>query len=184
MIKEYEQFVQSRKNKDYATISSRLNDERTADLLHAVLGVASELMELHQATDKNNELEECGDVLFFATLGLEACGSSLTDVINEGIVTTEQPTDVTDPLDALKSVLFKGKSVDAYLPAFKRLFVNTVKLVITIYDLHLLMESNRAKLNTRHSVQENYEEESANRNIEEEREIMTKFLTTTQGDNV
>lgn len=183
MVKEYEQFVQSRKNKDYATISSRLNDERTADILHAVLGVSSELYELMQATDDANKLEECGDVLFFATMGLEAIGSPLSS-IPEGDIRVVPLGELTDPLDALKAILYRGKPVDNYLGSFKCLFVNSIAMVTTQYSLATLTTSNQAKLNIRHSVQENYEEESANRNVEEEREIMTKFLTTTQGDNV
>lgn len=182
MIKEYEQFVQSRKNKDYATISSRLNDERTADILHAVLGVASEAYELMQAIDEANKLEECGDILFFATMGLEAIGKPLSTLTEDTLQTRHLPG-VTDPLDALKAILFRGKLVDDYLESFEVLFTNSIVLIKKEYPLSLIIESNQVKLNARHKVQQNYEQESANRNVKEERTIMTKFLTTAQGDN-
>lgn len=74
---EYMSTVLERENKNYAEISSVVQEEQNIRLIHSALGVSSELLELIQAIsggDRYEILEELGDLWWFTMLGFDALG--------------------------------------------------------------------------------------------------------------
>lgn len=70
-------------------------DDEIGKLLHAAVGVAGESGELLDAIkktwiygkplDRENLVEECGDALFYISVLLDNCGSSLQEAMQENI---------------------------------------------------------------------------------------------------
>lgn len=83
---EYADFVQSVKSEHYDEIRERLNDPKTIDMLHSVMGVAGEAGELIDAfkkyviygkeLDLENFKEELGDLLWYIEVGAHAADTS------------------------------------------------------------------------------------------------------------
>ena len=74
---EYMSTVLGRENKNYAEISSVVQEEQNIRLIHSALGVSSEFFELTQAisrADRGEIIEELGDFWWFTMLGFDALG--------------------------------------------------------------------------------------------------------------
>lgn len=69
--------------------------EKMSRLLHGMIGVCTEIGELQdmvkkhliygKAFDQVNVLEECGDVLWYVALALDACGCTLSECMERNI---------------------------------------------------------------------------------------------------
>ena len=70
-------------------------EDKTLRLVHAAMGISGEAGEVVDAVkkhwiygaplDKENLLEECGDVLFYVSACLSLCGFSINDAMNHNI---------------------------------------------------------------------------------------------------
>lgn len=80
---------------EYTPEFLRPGDRTRARLLHAALGVCTESGELQDMLKKHlmygkdfdptNVIEECGDILWYVALALDACGYSLSDCMARNI---------------------------------------------------------------------------------------------------
>lgn len=87
--KQYSQESGATDLREYSPIQARLNDELTAKLTHYALGLGTEVGEIQDALKKYvaygkpvdlvNLVEEAGDVLWYLSRLLEACGSSFDE---------------------------------------------------------------------------------------------------------
>lgn len=80
---------------DYKLITDRLNNEETARLIHAGLGLATEAAEFQdmlkkhimygKPIDKVNLAEEIGDTLWYCALALRTLGFSFEEIMDKNI---------------------------------------------------------------------------------------------------
>lgn len=88
---EYQVLAGLTENKDFDGIRNRLQDPKTIRLLHAAIGLSTEAGELLDALKKHifygkelditNIKEELGDSLWYTAEGVDACGSTLEEVM-------------------------------------------------------------------------------------------------------
>ena len=92
---EYTAKVLSTESSDMAAIIHRLSNPDTVRLLHAAIGMATEAGEIldqikkhifyGKELDKVNIMEECGDALWYTTVGLDAVGFDLDTAMEVNI---------------------------------------------------------------------------------------------------
>jgi len=90
---EYQQQALRTAIKDYETFKNIQSTHR--HIIHAHLGMSSETGEIGDAIKKHliygqpldiaNLLEECGDVLWYVSLMVSACGSTMESVMEQNI---------------------------------------------------------------------------------------------------
>lgn len=95
LSKDYMDKVLYLRNQDYVGIHSRVTTPAQMDLLHSVIGMASEIGELVDAVkrhifygenmDVTNILEEFGDLFFYTALGLDVLGFTFEDAMQANI---------------------------------------------------------------------------------------------------
>lgn len=164
--------------KDYpmdATLYSKLairTSPRKDQMVHCVLGIASELSELYEG----NYIEELGDVCWYLNEGCDFIGVDLMDLdVSEGGL--DPLRDLSDHLgklaDLVKRHEFYKKDLD-----HGEVFILLSKMYSEVLeicndyeiDIDEVLEKNILKLKTRYPLK--FEEEKAvNRNLEEERKI-------------
>lgn len=157
--------------------TARMPTETCSDLLHGALGVMTEVVELHDAHDEVNTIEELGDVMWYCALLCRATGSNLEDVWDEDVGALAFRNVLTDAgklLDLVKRQLAYGKPAD-------QLEVNRLvgRIVIGVHVASVLAgscieevcERNIAKLQKR--FPEKFTEAAAvNRDVAAEREVL------------
>jgi NTP pyrophosphatase (non-canonical NTP hydrolase) len=111
---------------------------RLSRLLHAALGLCTEAGELQDQIkrhlmygkdfDPTNVMEECGDLLWYIALALDATGYSLSDCMERNInkLRARYPEKFTSEralnrdLDAEREMLERGRAPDPYVAAAER----------------------------------------------------------------
>ena len=137
-------------------------------LLHAALGLTSDINELVHSSDRTNEIEEAGDSLWYAAIACEALhadiASSFTDGLNEDRkwsrleLSERLRTRAAEVADATKAKIFYGKSesdatpIDVVLLGDVQDIVRGLALYCTKFlnlSIEEVMEANIAKLRAR-----------------------------------
>lgn len=91
---DYQKFCVGLERSDHDVVAGRL-DNQALRVLHGAIGMSTESGEIHDALkkhlwygkplDKINLLEECGDVLWYVMIALDALGYTLDDAKNANI---------------------------------------------------------------------------------------------------
>lgn len=112
MTKSYTDFVLS--------IASTSFHQPNPDLLHAAMGMCTELAEIYEVRDDAHELEELGDVVWYMALGFAAIGQRFEDaeiIPMDKFLETVRGDEAlvsllllaTDLLDLVKKQIFYGR---------------------------------------------------------------------------
>ena len=165
-------------------ISCALHPELNwARLNHAALGLATEAIELRKATTIENQLEELGDIAWFAALANDAIPQELYPA--DWKPDTLEPHTITHLIDLcelfasrIKAGLYYGylsKSTDKHPLGWATIPMRLLGIIKYISEEHTrdtLFESNIAKLTARY--REGFSKEAAQeRDVEEEMEALT-----------
>lgn len=126
---DYVSFAVRTENKDYDGIKSRI-DGRTIRLLHGVMGISTEVGEIHESEDSENLKEELGDLMWYVALLCHEAPFSLDEIEERVRFAIGPDTKIPDQLffvferalvrgsgrlvDALKKSVFYGKHLDLY----------------------------------------------------------------------
>lgn len=194
--KEYGELAQVTEPKDWSLVKGRV-DDKMVRLLHAGLGLSSELSEIQAAiTDSNgdstnfdyvNLAEEAGDLCWYTAIALSAMELDASefwpvDFPNCGKATVDEISLIVDLLvisvgefnNQLKRALFYGKNPDK--AATEEALGNICKDIRILaqdsgVDLDIVMALNIAKLKARYG--EKFTEHAAlNRDLKTEREVL------------
>jgi NTP pyrophosphatase (non-canonical NTP hydrolase) len=150
-LKEYQSFVRSKAAPAYAT------SQKQFDLLHAGLGLATEVLELNLSHSRTNTLEELGDCLWYLTF----LSTSLS--INPDDLDTDYPNKVDVPLtlhdftsssevmiSLIKKHVIYTKEQDLHTQ-FYHVWLSFIRHLRSCNtDLFYLIGTNMDKLNTRY----------------------------------
>lgn len=164
------------------------HDAKMTRLLHAAMGICTEVGELAQAVtsvgyqrplNKVNAMEELGDVLWYVAVGFDALGLPMPARPEDpgeqiGTLTLELSAAAGALLDLLKKHLFYGKPFDprAADAALAEVYRFTVAAVYELdYTLEHAMERNIAKLEKRYP-QKFTAEAALTRDLEAERKAL------------
>lgn len=147
-------------------------------LLHAVIGVNTEVAEILLATDEVNLREEVGDVCWYLAVACDEFGIGFEDLYllasdtDEEVDTPERLLrGAADALDYLKKTIFYGKELDTTVLASHLAVVYRSICDQMGEELRGVLDTNIAKLRARYG--EVFTEAAAeNRDIEKEREIL------------
>lgn len=159
----------------------------TIHLLHAAMGLSTEVKELFEATDSVNIMEECGDFLWYSALMCKVFGLELRDCINMAdpqlpsgnpLNWLNQPVVIaccaSEILDHVKKHIFYGRPIDRLEIAGRlALLLRSVERVLgdAGFTMDDAMARNIHKLRTR--FPNCYTDESANnRDLQEERAVL------------
>lgn len=113
-------------NKEYAAMVQELKSKKVdyecldMDLVHGIIGINTEAVELMESPDAVNIVEECGDVIWYVQLVLASCGSSITKVLEDSVDITKNTEICIDDivieasklLDILKRAFYYGKGAE------------------------------------------------------------------------
>jgi NTP pyrophosphatase (non-canonical NTP hydrolase) len=194
--KEYGELAQVTESKDFSPMKSRVNDKMVR-LLHAALGLSSELSEIQAAiTDAQNSVdvfdyvnlaEEAGDLAWYTAIALSAMELDPMEFWpanypNSDKATIDEISGAVDLLvievgefnNQLKRAIFYGKGPDqeATEKALRGI-CQTVRILACDAgtDLSTVMERNIAKLTARYG--EKFSEYAAlNRDLKTERDVL------------
>lgn len=194
--KEYGELAQVTEPKDCTAVKNRV-DDKMVRLLHAALGLSSELAEIQgSVTDYQNRVdtfdyvnlaEEAGDLAWYTAIALSAMGLDPlefwpTSYPNSDLATVDEISLAVDLLvinvgefnDEIKRGLFYGKGPNQVLveEALRSICQNIRILSADAgVDLSTVMERNIAKLKARYG--EKFTEHAAlNRDLKTEREVL------------
>jgi len=121
---EYQQLAQRTCLPNYEKLSNNINPV-LQHVLHAHMGISSEAGEIGDAIKKhfiygqpidiNNLIEECGDLLWYISLMVSACGSTMERTMEMNIVKLQKryPEKFTEFL-AKERLDKKGATVEAF----------------------------------------------------------------------
>lgn len=158
-------------------------------LLHAAMGLCTEMAELYEIQSEQHQLEELGDVCWYLALGLDALGHSFEDVptINTeeflSIVRGEDPGQAlaiysAELLDMVKKQIFYGREINVakavdLLVMIKNVLIQGIAAVELDYDLEDVVNANVKKLMAR--FPDKFSEDAANnRDVKEEYAAMSR----------
>lgn len=187
-LKEYEKNVLITESNDFSLIRGRI-DDRMIRLLHAGLGLSSELSELEAAMNKYpmdhvNISEEAGDLYWYYAVAISALGMDHREISeyelslfgNETVVDTVASVvwSVGEFNDLLKKHLMYGRELN-----MEKLKTNLTQLYMNICGICVacgktpsqVRETNIAKLKVRFG-QKFTEAAALNRNLEKERKVL------------
>lgn len=182
---------------DYDTVRSRLNDDHAIRLLHATLGLGSEIAELMTINPrienaKVNIAEEIGDIYWFSVLAIDAIDCMRKVPVMIPWLVFEVKQCLSDPWEMMnknieriqsdmKAFLFYGRKLE-----LKKLIFAVSKIIDAATSIgHSnglsqkdIMKINRAKLQKRYASLEFSENSANNRNKENEFNTMTQLVDT------
>lgn len=94
-IRDYIEEIQKTKNGNYDLIKERVSSPKKIDLLHACIGLTTEVGELNDAVKRNifygkeldlvNLEEEFGDILWYYMLGMSSLDLDFEKIINKNV---------------------------------------------------------------------------------------------------
>ena len=150
-------------------VISRMTDVRTARLLHAVLGMAGEYMEVFNAQGKDNRKKELGDVMWYVALAIDVClGGLTTETYNAAWLFTGAVTHWSTPssitlrllfmrishsVDIVKKHIFYGKPLDFEdIASDLYVVISRIRELCLEWDIDFmdLLETNIRKLEVRY----------------------------------
>ena len=120
------------------------------DLLHSVIGVCEELLELSTATDPEHKIEELGDLLFYHTVLTHMLGIN-PHVMLQSTPSVELSRDelINKLLGITKKYVFHGKPI--YRSDMQDYLLSILLLCnLEDYDIPAVIEYNKDKLRTRY----------------------------------
>lgn len=176
MYKDYSNMVQNLKAKDYVTISERMKNPNTFDIVHALLGILSEEEELSNAIDVVNLKEELGDLLFYSVLGLEAIGHTIEEAISY-LDPDSSDFSYSVAADVIKRIVIYGKTLgdENYREELFHYFGGIVAYINKTMNIQEIIEMNRAKLERKRYKSGSFSEtEALNRDVQQERSELEK----------
>lgn len=154
-----------------------------ARLTHSALGLATEAIELRLATTLENQLEELGDIAWFAALAHDAVGQPPCEL------TYNEPTTIAHLMalcelwaSRIKAGLFYGytsKETDSSPDAWTYIPMRILRIVQALSIEHTrgaLLESNIAKLEARYKKKQFDAAEAQVRDTDGEMKAMTEKL--------
>lgn len=173
---------------DYLAIHGRVTPS-LMDLLHAVMGISSELTELAEAKDSVNAIEEVGDLFWYLGLGFNSRNERFElapEVIVLATCSGVQPppalsevvwamrNSVGQLASKIKAHLFYGRELDdlEVMVDLRTVSVGaSVACLILDVPVEVVLETNQKKLRARYP--EKFTEELANiRDLDNERAIL------------
>lgn len=128
------------------------------DLLHTSLGLATELLELELSRSRENTIEECGDLLWYFTLGTLTLGIKAHTMLGSASSDQGQPLpmdNLTCHIEAFisevkKAVIYKQER-DIMTPFLTAWVAFTDYLSACNIPLNQLIKENMAKLEKRYA---------------------------------
>jgi len=195
----YERTVNKLRGRMCASSRSRCRILKYDDLVHASIGICTEAGELIGADgDKVNTMEELGDALWYATLGIYACTDEPSDVEghaasfafsffkrrggtykslheNPRILRELYMSTASELLDIVKKFLWYEKKPD--FEVAKCLFIDIYAIVgmfcaIYDFDIYKIISKNEEKLHARYKGHKFSKDEAKNRDLDNERRIL------------
>ena len=150
-------------------VISRMTDVRTARLLHAILGMAGEYMEVFDAQGKDNRKKELGDVMWYVAQAIDVC---LGDITNDtyavelfmSAITHCRPASITlrllfmrisHTVDIVKKHIFYGKPLDFQdIASDLYVVISRIRELCLEWDIDFmdLLETNIRKLEVRYKA--------------------------------
>ncbi len=155
-------------------------------LLHAAMGLCTEVGELFELESEQHLIEEMGDIFWYLALAHDALGLDFNATVIEQDLSDweprgETPLDSftiysTDLLDMVKKQVFYGRPIDiqkAEMTLFSLKVAMTVGLENEGFSVADILDANVAKLSKRYA--EKFSEDAANnRDVKAEYEAMSR----------
>lgn len=151
-------------------VIARMTNVRTARLLHAVLGMAGEYMEVFDAQGKDNRKKELGDVMWYVAQAIDVClgGIGVSTTYDAGWLFTGAVTHCSTPssitlrilfmrishsVDIVKKHIFYGKPLDFEdIASDLYVVISRIRELCLEWDIDFmdLLETNIRKLEVRY----------------------------------
>jgi NTP pyrophosphatase (non-canonical NTP hydrolase) len=187
--KEYENMVQALKASNYKEMGKRLSDPVTYDVIHGVIGLVSETVELDEALDQQDDVgvkEELGDMCWYWVLTLNAYGISLEQALTYPVDETAHCGRAA--IDIAKRLLAYGQSPEVYREHIVNYGCGFLQSLQEAGDLDAILAANYSKLldknKGRYKSGSFSSVEAIERNVEAERELLETSPIASNKDSV